>query len=99
MTLNWIPCEIRKQSLVNQSTNPFVTVTQRLEMIPDDVLDLTKEQIASITESLIEYSKAEDMMSLAKSSSKGLYADLEPKERVERINKLVSLIFSLIFIN
>ncbi|XP_037914498.1 PDZ domain-containing protein 8 isoform X2 [Hermetia illucens] len=72
------------------STNPFVTVTQRLEMIPDDVLDLTKEQIASITESLIEYSKAEDMMSLAKSSSKGLYADLEPNERVERINKLLT---------
>lgn len=82
----------RKQSLVNQ-TNPFISVTQRLENFPDDISDLTREHISNLTEPIIGNGTPEELMGLAKNASKHLYVDLEPQERVEKINSLVIKIF------
>lgn len=79
---------IRKQSLVNQSTNPFLAVTHKLYQLPNNINDITREQIASLTDDLIGWS-ADEMMTLAKTTSRTLFSDLESEERVQRINVLV----------
>lgn len=79
----------RKQSLVNQSTNPFGVVAQKLELLPDDIADITREQISGVTEPLIGWGSPDELMGLAKSSSRTLYADLEPNDRLVKINILV----------
>lgn len=84
---------IRKQSLVNQSTNPFVAVAQKLEQLPDEIMDISKQQISELTDPLIEWGGAQDeLMTLAKASSRNLYMELEPKDRVDKINTLVSIL-------
>lgn len=86
----------RKQSLVNQSTNPFGVVAQKLELLPDDIADITREHISGVTEPLISFGGPDELMGLAKSSSRTLYADLEPTDRLAKINNLV--IFFVILI-
>ncbi|KAG4075848.1 hypothetical protein HA402_003674 [Bradysia odoriphaga] len=80
----------RKQSLVNQSTNPFGVVAQKLELLPDDMADITREHINGVTEPLIGFGGPDELMGLAKSSSRTLYADLEPTDRLAKINSLLS---------
>lgn len=81
----------RKQSLVNQSTNPFVVVIQKLDQLPNHINDITREQIVSLTEPLMGgWSEPDEMMSLAKTASRTLFVELEPNERVQVINNLVS---------
>ncbi|KFB53493.1 AGAP002576-PB-like protein [Anopheles sinensis] len=80
----------RKQSLANVNANPFVVVTQRLESLPEDVNELSMEQIVDLTAPLIEYGPSDTLMALAKSSSKTMYTDCEPEVRTEKINKLLS---------
>lgn len=81
----------RKQSLVNQSTSPFGVVAQKLELLPNDIADITREHINGVTEPLISFGGPDELMGLAKSSSRTLYADLEPTERLAKINSLVIL--------
>lgn len=81
---------IRKQSLVNQSANPFLMVTQKLEQMPDEITEITDEQIVALTEELIGWGTPEELMGLAKTTSRTLYADLEPDDRVDKINILVN---------
>lgn len=81
----------RKQSLVNQSTNPFVVVIQKLDQLPNNINDITREQIVSLTEPLIGgWAGPDEMMALAKTASRTLFVELEPNERVHVINNLVS---------
>lgn len=86
--------KIRKQSLVNQSTNPFVVVIQKLDQLPTSIDEVTREQIVCLTEPLIGWGTPDEMMSLAKTSSRSLFVDLEPDERVQTINNLVKYVFS-----
>lgn len=79
---------IRKQSLVNESTNPFVAVVQKLDKLPDEISEITRAQIVNLTESLIGWNP-DEMMSLAKTTSRTLFIDMEPNERLQRINHLV----------
>lgn len=83
---------IRKQSLVNQSTNPFVVVIQKLEQLPNNINDITREQIVSLTEPLVGWGGPDEMMALAKTTSRSLFIDIEPNERVQMINNLVSVV-------
>ncbi|XP_055609094.1 PDZ domain-containing protein 8 [Uranotaenia lowii] len=80
----------RKQSLANVSTNPFTSVTQKLENLPEDVKELHIDQIIDLTAPIVEYGSSDTLMALAKSSSKILYAECEPDVRTEKINKLLS---------
>ncbi|XP_058062744.1 PDZ domain-containing protein 8 [Anopheles bellator] len=80
----------RKQSLATVNANPFVLVTQRLESLPEDVNELSAEQIVELTAPLLEYGPSDALMALAKSSSKSMYADCEPEVRTAKINKLLS---------
>ncbi|XP_062714468.1 PDZ domain-containing protein 8 [Aedes albopictus] len=80
----------RKQSLANVNANPFAIVAQKLEGLPEDIKELQMDQIVDLTAPLIEYGSSDTLMALAKSTSKSIYADLEPDERTERINKLLS---------
>lgn len=66
-------------------------ITPHLEALPTEFTALTLEQVALITEPIIKHSRNEDLMSLAKSYSKLLYAEVPPDERVTKINELVSL--------
>lgn len=81
----------RRQSLISPTNgDPFTLVTQRLEALPHNMRTLSPEQIASIAEPIIHYSKNEDIMDLAKEASKKLYEDLESDTKVMKINLLVS---------
>lgn len=80
----------RKQSLVHQSTNPFSVIAQKLEQLPDNIADINEEQIVILTEQLIGWGTPDELMGLAKTTSRSLYAELNPKERVQKINILVS---------
>lgn len=79
----------RKQSLANVNANPFAIVAQKLECLPEDLKELQMDQIVALTAPLIEYGSSDSLMSLAKSTSKSIYADHEPDLRTEKINKLV----------
>lgn len=81
---------IRKQSLVNQSTNPFVVVIQKLDQLPTNINEITREQIVSLTEPLVGWGDPDEMMALAKTASRTLFIDVEPNERLQVINNLVS---------
>ncbi|XP_055844429.1 PDZ domain-containing protein 8 isoform X2 [Episyrphus balteatus] len=80
----------RKQSLVNQGVSPFITVTQILESIPNDLEKLSNEQINSITEPIINIGRDEDVMTLAKDASKELFGDRTSVERMSKINELLT---------
>lgn len=81
----------RRQSLISPTNgDPFTLVTQRLEALPHNMITLSPEQIASIAEPIIHYSRNEDIMDLAKEASKKLYEDLESDTKVLKINLLVS---------
>lgn len=71
------------------STNPFETVTQHLEALPLDCSTLSFDQVVLITEPILRHSRNDDLMNLAKSYSKHLYAELPPDARVVKINELV----------
>ncbi|KAL5275636.1 PDZD8 family protein [Megaselia abdita] len=78
----------RRQSLISPTNgDPFTLVTQRLEALPH-VKTLSPEQIASIAEPIIHFSRNEDIMDLAKEASKKLYEDLESDTKVIKINLL-----------
>lgn len=66
-----------------------MVVAQRLDLIPDNINDITREQIISVTEPLIGWGTSDEMMAIAKTSSRTLFADMEPNERVQLINNLV----------
>ncbi|XP_075158335.1 PDZ domain containing 8 [Haematobia irritans] len=80
----------RKSSLIPSAPNTFDLVTQRLESLPADVPSFSPEQVVFITEHIIQLSKDEDVMSLAKNASKHLYSSLSGSERVEKINLLLT---------
>ncbi|KAH8287179.1 hypothetical protein KR054_004146 [Drosophila jambulina] len=85
----------RKSSIVEEvapasQQNPFERVTQHLETLPSECTLLSVEQVIVITEPIIRHTRSEDLMNLAKSSSKHLYASLPPDERVARINELLT---------
>ncbi|TDG42966.1 hypothetical protein AWZ03_010616 [Drosophila navojoa] len=81
----------RKPSISEESSsNPFARVTQHLETLPVECSALSFEQVMLITEPIIGHSRNEDLMNLAKSESKLLYADVPPSERVTKINELLT---------
>lgn len=79
----------RKQSLAGTNVNPFITIISILEYFPENISDLTREQITELVEPIIGWDSSDDLMSFAKTSSRLLYAEFEPNERVEKINGLV----------
>lgn len=82
----------RRQSLATPTNgDPFPIITQRLEALPHNATSLSADQIAAIAEPLVNYSRNEDIMDMAKEASKKLYDDLESEKRVEKINILVSI--------
>ncbi|XP_026847112.1 PDZ domain-containing protein 8 [Drosophila persimilis] len=86
----------RKSSIVEEVAaplvhqNPFERVTQHLEALPAECTVLSFEQVIIITEPIIRHNRNEDLMNLAKSSSKHLYASAPPDERVAKINELLT---------
>ncbi|XP_017126613.1 PDZ domain-containing protein 8 [Drosophila elegans] len=85
----------RKSSVVEEATpvlpqNPFECVAQHLEALPLDCTVLSCEQVIVITEPIIRHTRNEDLMNLAKSTSKNLYVGLPPEERVAKINELLT---------
>ncbi|XP_013118912.1 PDZ domain-containing protein 8 [Stomoxys calcitrans] len=80
----------RKSSLVPSAPNTFDLVTHRLESLPVDVPSFTPEQVVFITEHIIQLSRDEDVMSLAKNASRQLYSNVSGSERVEKINLLLT---------
>ncbi|EDW65732.1 PDZ domain-containing protein 8 isoform X1 [Drosophila virilis] len=87
----------RKSSITEETSqhhhsnpNPFAMITPHLEALPSEFTALTLEQVALITEPIIKHSRNEDLMSLAKSYSKLLYAEVPPDERVTKINELLT---------
>lgn len=85
----------RKQSLCNPSSNPFVDVIQKLDQLPNHIDEITREQIVAIAEPLIGICSHEEMMEMAKDTSRSLFADIEPNERIELIDNLVSFLCCL----
>lgn len=79
----------RKQSLASPSNSPFMIVAARLDAVPD-ASQIDGEDIIQITEPLIGWGSPDDMMSHAKTASNYLYVDVEPNERLERINGLLT---------
>lgn len=67
-----------------------MVVAQRLESLMDETSQIQERDIVYITEPLIGWGSADEMMSLAKSASHHLYADMEPLDRVERITNLLT---------
>lgn len=63
-----------------------------LEQLSDSVEDLEEEHIVALTQPLIGWGTAEELMGLAKTSSRSLYGDLEPNDCVDKINILVGRI-------
>ena len=66
-------------------------MSHRLEVLADDISELSLEQIDLIIETLIGCGTPDEMMSLAKTASRGLYSEYDPAERVDKINGLVSI--------
>lgn len=67
-----------------------MAVVQKLEQLSDVVEDITEEQINTLTEPLIGWGTPDELMGLAKTASRSLYGELEPHDRVDKINILVS---------
>lgn len=72
-----------------------MVVIQKLDQLPTNINDITREQIVSLTEPLIGWGDPDEMMALAKTTSRTLFIEIEPNERVQVINKLVSIAFQL----
>lgn len=68
-----------------------MAVVHKLEQLPDDIADISEEQISDLTEELIGWGTPDELMGLAKTSSRSLYAELDPNNRVNKINSLVIL--------
>lgn len=68
-----------------------MAVVQKLEQLPDNAENFTEEQICALTEPLINCGSSEELMGLAKTASRSLYGELEPTDRVQKINLLVSV--------
>lgn len=68
-----------------------MAVVQKLEQLPDVVEDISEEQIRALTEPLTNWGSSDDLMGLAKTASRSLYGDVEPSERMLKINVLVSV--------
>lgn len=58
--------------------------------MPTNINDVTREQIVSLTEPLIGWGTPDEMMTLAKTTSRTLFADIDANERVQLINALVN---------
>lgn len=56
----------------------------------EDASQIDEEDIMQITEPLLGMGSPDDMMSHAKAASNYLYEDLEPNERLDKINGLLS---------
>lgn len=80
----------RKQSLIAQSSNPFIIVVQKLEQIPLEKKEMSCDEIKNLVEPLECWGTLDDLMELAKSSSESLYAESDTEERLHKINLLVS---------
>lgn len=76
--------------------NTFERVTQHLEALPLESTSLNFEQVVLITEPIVRHSSNDDLMNLAKSYSKHLYAEVPPNRRVTKINELVCFLFNSI---
>lgn len=81
----------RKHSLITQNTNPFIVVVQKLEQIPMEKKEMSREEIKNLTEPLESWGTLDDLMELAKTSSDFLYAESDTEERLHKINLLVSI--------
>lgn len=68
-------------------------VIQKLDQLPSHIDEITREQIVAIAEPLIGISSQDEMMEMAKETSRSLFADIEPNERIELINNLVGFFF------
>lgn len=64
-------------------------VAARLDAV-QDATQIDEEDIVQITEPLMGWGCPDDMMSHAKEASNFLYVDVEPNERLDRINGLLS---------
>lgn len=69
-----------------------MAVIQKLEQLSDIPEDIAEEQICTLTEPLINCGSSDELMGLAKTSSRSLYGELKPTDRVDKINILVSYI-------
>lgn len=67
-----------------------MAVVQKLEQLSDVAEDIAEEQIRALTEPLIGWGTSDELMGLAKTASRSLYGELEPQDRVDKINILVS---------
>lgn len=86
----------RKQSLI--TSNPYNHVVNVLESFPETMEELTREMISDLVDPLIRYATPDELMGHAKSASKNLFEDLEPADRVDKINKLVICYIKIIFL-
>lgn len=66
-----------------------MVVIQKLDQLSNSIDEITREQIVAITEPLIGGGTPDEMMALAKTTSRALFVDIEPSERVQMINNLV----------
>lgn len=73
-----------------QNSNPFERVTQHLEALPLECTSLNFDQVVLITDPIVRHSSNEDLMNLAKTYSKHLYAEVPPNSRVTKINELLT---------
>lgn len=66
-----------------------MAVIQKLDQLPSNIDEITREQIVAITEPLIGGGTPDEMMALAKTTSRALFVDVEASDRVQMINNLV----------
>ncbi|ALC49610.1 CG10362 [Drosophila busckii] len=74
----------------SSSVNPFELVTPQLAALGAECTTLSYEQVSLLTEPILRHARHEDLMNLAKSYSKQLYAESPPTERVHKINELLT---------
>ncbi|XP_069677414.1 PDZ domain-containing protein 8 isoform X2 [Periplaneta americana] len=73
------PAGSRKASLVG---NPF--------QFPHSLLDSDAVDVTAALDHLLQHPNDDDLMSIAKSTGKELYANLSPPQRKDKINKMIS---------
>lgn len=73
-----------------------MAVVQKLEQLSDFSEDITKEQICTLVEPLINFGSSDELMGLAKTSSRSLYGELDQSDRMEQINILVSILHFIV---
>lgn len=70
-------------------------ILQKLDCLPENIYEVTDEQLNNLTEEFIGWESAENLMNMAKQTSRNLFYDLSPSDRVNRINALVTFNLTL----